>query len=163
MPNEVSWSEAARLAIGIAGGGAGLFGLVKGIGAFFKWLVLWTDERAIRRDAKLAAWEASLDKREHEYRHMIEAQLAECRRESAEARAEAKTAMDVMRADFDSNRVLMRNCIVVVIDVAAELELHAPNSAALGRARALLKTLPMPAEEPVLSAMASRIDQRNAS
>ena len=139
MGDGVTAGDAGALAAGIAAGGSAL--------GFLKWLVSWTDRRAVRRDAKLQAWEDSLVLREKQYREEIEQLLGETRRQVA-----------ALRADLDDQRATTRRLIDVVTDLSTELEAHAPSSLALRQARKLLKTLQLPAPSPELAALAGELD-----
>lgn len=141
MPDGVTGADAGAVAVGVVGSG--------GLWVFIRWVVSWTDRRAIRRDAKLQAWEQSLDDRERKYRAEIEHQLSETRAQVAD-----------MRRDLDEQRQTTRRLIDVVADLSSELETHAPSSTALRRARQLLKTLPLPRPSPDLSALADELDRR---
>ena len=139
MSEGVSPGDLVNGAVGVAAGGSA-FG-------FFRWLSIWTDRRAGRRDARLQAWEASLVAREKQYREEIEHQLSETRQ-----------LVEGLRTDLDEQRLTTRRLIDVVTDLSFELEAHAPMSAALRRARALLKTLPLPQPSADLAALAAQLD-----
>jgi hypothetical protein len=132
------------VAVGVGAGAAATKPIWHGI----RWLFTWTDRRAIRRDAKLQAWEASLVEREKQFRIEIEQQLELTR---AELRA--------VREDLDAQRRTTMRLVDVVSDLSTELEGHAPRSPVLIRARKLLKTLPLPAPAPELEALAAQLDE----
>ncbi len=139
MSEGVSPGDLVSGAVGVAAGGS-VFG-------FFRWLSTWTERRAGRRDARLQAWEASLVAREKQYREEIEHQLTETRQ-----------LVEGLRTDLDEQRATTRRLIDVVTDLSFELETHAPMSPALRRARALLKTLPLPRPSADLAALAAQLD-----
>ena len=144
MSDAVTGADAGVVAAGVAAGGWPAWHIAK-------WLFAWTDRRAIRRDAKLEAWEASLVEREKQFRIEIEQQLDETR---AELRA--------VRNDLDAQRRTTMRLVDVVSDLSTELEAHAPRSPVLSRARKLLKTLPLPAPAPELEALAAQLDEKGA-
>ena len=127
MTDGVTGTDAGVVAVGVAAGGS--------VWAGIRWLFTWTDRRAIRRDAKLQAWEDSLDRREREQHVLLESRLA--------AMAEALNAMRA--ALIESTHALRR------LD---------PENAALAKAEAALRAAyPVDFATPFdLTALTAKLD-----
>lgn len=103
---------------------AGLAALGKGIA----WLLNWQGERTEAKSKRLLVWEASLDRREAEYRESIEGELKSLREGDGVTRAELKLAREQMAAIEFS-----------LLEVMIELRAHVPSSPALKRAATALR------------------------
>lgn len=107
-----------------AGALAGLAAMGKAIA----WLLNWQGERTEAKSKRLLVWEASLDRREVEYRESIEGELKGLRESDGVTRAELKLAREQMAAIEFS-----------LLEVMIELRAHVPSSPALKRAAAALR------------------------
>lgn len=108
------------------GEAGGLFAAaIAGASAFWaalRWLLVWTDRRALRRDAQLKAWEASLNRREIDERARRERRL----------------------------QVLERHVAALsglVLQLTAALRCHDPGNPALAKAEELMRTAFAEADE----------------
>lgn len=97
-----------------AGYFAGAVALLAALGKALAAAVGWVDRSARNRDAKLAAWEVSLARREVDMRQRTEARLAA----------------------VEHSNSLMRSVLAVV---TAELRKHSPSNAVLDQAEAALR------------------------
>lgn len=135
---------------------AGVIALVAAIGKGLAWLLNWNEARTSNRQARLEKWEASLVERERSYREEIEARL-----EQAEERlqhAEDKTAtMATTIANLRSNQAALT---IAVVDLATDLDVHAPTSPVLLGVIRSLRKLALPEPSPALEALAARLDAR---
>ncbi len=127
MADAVGTGDAGIVAVGIAAGGSVLGGL--------RWLITWTDRRALRRDAKLQAWEESLTRREQEQRALLESRL------------------EVMASALNA----MRSALIEATHALRRLD---PENAALARAEmALRAAYPVDLATPAdLDALAAQLD-----
>lgn len=129
------WSQALAAGAGFGAAGGMIFGLLRMLGRAVSWLVERSDGRLREERARLEAFREFLDGKAKDYRVEIETELAEIKH-LATARAEQVGALD---AEVAALRRLWLDTRGVLLEVTVELQVHAPQSASLVRARAHLE------------------------
>lgn len=136
-----------------AGEIGGVFaGIVAGLAALGKgaaWLLNWNEARTSSKQARLEKWEASLAERERAYREEIEERL-----KHSEERIQSMAAEIVT---LRSNQITLT---AGVVDLATDLDRHAPTSPVLESVIRQLKALPLADPSPVLDALVAKFDAR---
>jgi hypothetical protein len=126
MARGISMSD---LDVGQAGGiFAGVVAFIAMVGKGLAWLLNWQGARREAKEKRLRSWEASLDRREREYREGIEKDFDELRDEAA-----------ILRGDVGRMREQQAAIGFSLLEVTLELRAHVPASPALTRIAAVLR------------------------
>lgn len=107
---------------------AGAIAILAAVGKALAWLLNWQGARREGKEERLRVWEASLDRREHDYREDIEKDLDELRAEAA-----------TLRGDVARTRTQQAAIGFLLLEVTLELRAHVPGSPALVRIAAVLR------------------------
>lgn len=122
----------ARMDLGEAGTAVGLgaaaLGVLGALGKSIAWLLNYQGERTQQRQKAMTEWEASLQRREMEYRGEIEAEIGELRR----AQRHDAARINILSTQVDAMRG-------ICTEFAQEMRALNPDSIALARADAYLR------------------------
>lgn len=143
---------------GTAGGVfAGIVAAFVAIGRGVAWFINWKGARDDSRSARLRAWESSLEKREHQYRELIEARLRITETSLKDSNARIELAEEKLEV-FESKATVMAS---VLFETLAEVVRLDPTSVLLARARTqLMDAFPLDDHTPpVLAELVRRIDR----
>lgn len=112
---------------------AGAIALLAAVGKAIAWVLDWQGARDKAKAQRLEAWEASLDRRERDYREDIERDLEQLRAQSAAQAAELARMREQQAAIGFS-----------LLEVTLELRANVPASPALVRIGAVLRRVFQP-------------------
>lgn len=109
---------------------AGVVAALAALGKALAWLLNWQGARSDRKADRLRVWEESLDRRDKEYRQQLEHDLEELRA-AHQANANEITGL----------RNRFRALRGAALELVVEVRLIKPDSPALKRADAMLRTI----------------------
>ena len=122
---------------------AGIVAMLAALGKGIAWLLNWHGERSERRSARLAEWEASLDRREKEQRESLEHRFASLEHN-----------YNRLRSDVTALRGSL-------LEVTMELHALDPGSAAIAKAASVLAAAYPTIEDipPEMRELVDRLDE----